>query len=131
MAFYESSGDTRRALMAAGLRPGTRRSGVRHVGVLRQGGAIVAECGHAHDCRDSSSHGLAARECVLLLARCARDKAWADREAERTANAWRQLTGSGGFTVASSTVARARAEAPAKVAEFRDRVTQIAALFAA
>lgn len=112
---------------------GTRRhaGGTGHVGVLRHGKTIVAECGHDHPNRDTDTRtsGTSARTCMRMLVYATQNEAYADDLAARIENAWRSL-GSRGFHVAASTIEKAKAVAPIEVAAFRATVAQVTALLA-
>lgn len=113
-------------------RIGTKRIDDRaYTGVLRIGRNVVAECGHTHTNRDESSRtgGRSATDCIHDLVRAAQRPSAADAEASRIAAAW-QILGRRGFEVSASTIAKAKADAPAQVAAYRAKVAEVAALLA-
>lgn len=120
----------RAALAAAGLTIGTRRAELGHVGVLRRGREIAAECGHPHTNRDTSSRtgGTSAADCARELVRAARRPRLAESRAAEIAGSWRKLTSSRGFAVPSSAIERAKAEAPQDAAAYCGRVAAVAEL---
>lgn len=100
----------------------------RYVGVLRDGRAIVAECGHDHANRDAA--GDSATDCIRMVLRATARDAIRDGVADVYRQGWRHL-GLRGFQQTTETIARAKADAEAKAAAFVVLVDEVAALLAA
>lgn len=80
------------------IRVSYRRAGDKWIGVLRDGGTVITECGHQHDNRDvTTSAGKAARVCAAEILDGARRPATADYVAERKRISWQQLNTGAGF----------------------------------
>lgn len=100
----------------------------RYVGVLRDGRAVVAECGHEHANRDPG--GDSAADCMRMVLRATVRDAIRDDVAARYRQEWQRLT-RGGFQQTAETIARAEADSAAKAAAFLVLVDEVAALLAA
>jgi hypothetical protein len=116
--------------LAGGVTVATRhgeRGG--HVGVTRRGREVLVECGHLHINRDVSTKasGTSASDCIRQIVRAASFAPLAEQTAAAVANSWRPFADCGSY-VPTSTIDRARAEAPAQVAADLELVAAVAAL---
>lgn len=106
---------------------GTRRAGARYEGVIREGGQVIAECGHAHRNRDEPGReGPSARSCITELAQATRDEATVDRIRARILRKGR--ASSAGFSVSAGMLARWREDAEREAEALPGQLAQLGQL---
>lgn len=95
------------------IRPGTRRVGAKYTGTLRNGTTVIAECGHEHTNRTTSTKtsGRSAVDCVRDLLAATANEARAAANVATFRNRWIGLTRTGIHS--QDTIAKAKADAAA------------------